>query len=180
MPDAGYTLAGTGHRPQKLGGFSDATAGRLRDLALALLAREKPDRVISGMALGWDTALALAALDRGIPLVAAIPFEGQERKWPPEAQATFRDILSRAAEVCIVSPGCYAPWKMQVRNEWMVDRATRVAALWDGTGGGTGNCVQYATKRQVEVINLWSTWTRYAYSVSHMEDVAEPGGDVPR
>ena len=33
---------------------------------------------------------------------------------------------------------------MQARNEWMVDQATRLAALWDGSSGGTGNCFQSA------------------------------------
>jgi hypothetical protein len=33
---------------------------------------------------------------------------------------------------------------MQIRNEWMVDQATRMAALWDGSGGGTGYSIQSA------------------------------------
>ncbi len=40
---------------------------------------------------------------------------------------------------------------MQVRNEYMVDRADLVLALWNGTPGGTGNCVRYARTRGVPV-----------------------------
>ena len=46
------------------------------------LERARPDAVISGMALGWDQAVARATADLGIPWVAAITFEGQESKWP--------------------------------------------------------------------------------------------------
>jgi uncharacterized phage-like protein YoqJ len=159
-------LAGTGHRPDKLGGYGADVSTRLIDLARAALMKYRPDEVVCGMALGWDTALALAAIELGIPLTAAVPFEGQERTWRPEQQQLFRSILARATEVVVVSPGGYAIWKMQVRNEWMVDRATGVLALWNGSGGGTGNCIQYARARQVEIVNLWTTWQRYAFTPS--------------
>lgn len=161
---AKVVLAGTGHRPDKLGGYSPVVAARLVDLARAALLKYQPDEVISGMALGWDTALALAAIELGIPLIAAVPFEGQERKWRPEQQEQFRSILALASSVVIVSPGGYAVWKMQTRNEWMVDRATGLLALWNGSGGGTGNCIEYARTRQIEIINLWAAWERYAFA----------------
>lgn len=34
----------------------------------------------------------------------------------------------------------------QQRNQWMVDRADAVLAVWDGSPGGTANCVNYARK----------------------------------
>lgn len=162
MSTSSIILAGTGHRPDKLGGYSPAVSARLVDLARAALLKYQPGEVVSGMALGWDTALALAAIELGIPLTAAVPFEGQERKWRPEQQELFRAILARAATMVVVSPGGYAVWKMQVRNEWMVDRATGVLALWNGTSGGTANCVEYARTRQVKIVNLWNAWERYA------------------
>jgi uncharacterized phage-like protein YoqJ len=49
---------------------------------------------------------------------------------------------------------------MQIRNEWMVDNAHIVLALWDGSSGGTGNCIKYANRKSVNkpIINLWSSW----------------------
>jgi uncharacterized phage-like protein YoqJ len=168
-------LAGTGHRPDKLGGYGAAVSARLVDLARAALLKYRPDEVVSGMALGWDTALALAALELGIPLTAAVPFEGQETKWRPEQQELFRAILARATSVVVVSPGGYAVWKMQVRNEWMVDRATGVLALWNGTSGGTANCVEYARTRKVKIVNLWNAWERYSLAPQPPESVESPG-----
>jgi uncharacterized phage-like protein YoqJ len=35
---------------------------------------------------------------------------------------------------------------MQDRNIWMVDHCDALIAVWDGTSGGTANCVRYAQK----------------------------------
>ena len=155
-------IAGTGHRPNKLGGYTHDATDRLVRFARHILAQNDPDTVISGMALGWDTALAIAALDMGCPLTCAIPFAGQERMWPASSQNQYNLILSRASKVHIVSPGDYASWKMQVRNEWMVDNCTLLLALWNGSPGGTGNCVRYAqSKSRTLIENVWPEWDTF-------------------
>jgi hypothetical protein len=30
-----------------------------------------------------------------------------------------------------------------------------VIALWDGSTGGTKNCIDYAQRKQIEIINAW-------------------------
>jgi uncharacterized phage-like protein YoqJ len=151
-------VAATGHRPEKLGGHSYRLDGKLIGVAVAYLNEVEPERVISGMALGWDTAWAAAAYVLGVPFIAAIPFEGQESRWPVDLQRRYREILAKAAEIVVVSRGGYSSTAMEMRNRWMVDRADRIAALWDGSPGGTGNCVRYARKRKVEIDNLWNRW----------------------
>jgi uncharacterized phage-like protein YoqJ len=152
-------IAGTGHRPDKLGGFEDAVFERLTALARDRLRELRPEKVISGMALGWDQALAWAALDMGIPITAAVPFEGIETRWPQRSQNIFNQILDRVKEVHFVCSEM-GPFKkaFQVRNEWMVDRADLMLALCDGSWGGTFNCIRYAEKKRVPVENLWSRW----------------------
>lgn len=113
------------------------------------------------MALGWDMAVAEASFGLGIPFTAAVPFEDQDSRWPLESRVVYKRLLSVADRVEIVSPGPYAPEKLQIRNQWMVDHATRMAALWDGSKGGTGNCVAYIQKRQVPWDNLWPTWLTF-------------------
>lgn len=90
----------------------------------------------------------------GIPYVAAIPFVGQESKWPEMAQKRWRFLLGKAAEVEVVCKGGYAPEKMQKRNEWMVDHGDVLLAVWDGTAGGTANCVRYAEKRKKRIVRI--------------------------
>ncbi len=149
-------LALTGHRPDKLGGYTIEVNRRLEAIARHALQTLKPAKVISGMAIGWDQAGAAAAVSLGIPLIAAVPFRGQESRWPYEGQRHYHDLLQQAELVTLVcSPG-YAGWKMQRRNEWMVDTADEILALWNGTSGGTANCVRYAQDRGRKIHNVWS------------------------
>lgn len=151
-------IAATGHRPDKVGGYGPAADQRRRDLAYSYLASAGATRVISGMALGWDTAFAEAAYNLGIPFTAAVPFQGQESRWPDLSQRTFRALLAVATEVVIVSPGGYSVSAMHARNHWMVDHCQVVCALWDGSDGGTAGCVRYADRQGVPVVNLWPRW----------------------
>lgn len=155
------TVAGTGHRPDKLGGYDAATFARLVNLAAAYLQKHPADHVISGMALGWDMALAEAAVALKIPFTAAIPFAGQERMWPRTSQDHFRRLCDQAAVIEIVSPGGYAASKMQTRNIWMVNHCDTLVALWNGASGGTANCLAYAKTIDKPVHNLWNSWNRY-------------------
>jgi uncharacterized phage-like protein YoqJ len=147
-------IAVTGHRPDKLGNeynmkgpISKKIYSRLDDLVAQL----KPTKIITGMALGVDMIFANLAINRKIPLIAAIPFVGQEKKWPIESQRIYNRILSYAEQKVIVSPEGYASWKMQVRNEWMVNRCDILIAVWDGTEGGTYNCVNYAISKEKDI-----------------------------
>lgn len=150
-------IAATGHRPDKLGGYGVNVDRKLRYLARKHLEYRKPTKVISGMALGWDMAWAQAAVDLQIPFIAAVPCPDQPRFWPQQSHDRYRDLLARAAEVVVVSEH-YSARNMQRRNEWMVKHCDEVAALWDGSLGGTGNCLAYATKVRKPYINLWDRW----------------------
>lgn len=148
-------ISATGHRPHKLGGYTTEATNRLYNVAFGYLAVNRPDRVITGMALGWDQAVGWAAHDLRIPFTAAVPFIGQESKWNPTDQQRYNDLLQLADEVVYVSPDGYAPWKMQVRNKWMVDRGDKILAMWDGTDGGTANCIRYAESIGKPVVNVY-------------------------
>ncbi len=142
-------VCGTGHRPNKLGGEYDLKGPLTRLIAeevYKVFDRIKPDVIISGMALGFDMILAVCAIKKGITLHAAVPFAGQEKKWPAQSQKLYASILSKAADVTIVCEGAYAAHKMQHRNEWMVDNSEKIIACWDGSDGGTKNCVDYVLK----------------------------------
>lgn len=140
-------LAWTGHRPDEIGGYEpNPTKDRVEEHIIDLLKFLKPEKCIVGMALGVDQMVAEACIKLGIPFIAAIPFKGQESVWPEAAQNKYRDLLSKAAEVVVVCEGPYAPWKMQKRNEWMVDHGDALGAVWNGSDGGTANCYKYAEK----------------------------------
>lgn len=154
MSAADFIVAFTGHRPDKLGFYGrvnplrdrlkEKLARRLGQLREQYREQHRDLRCISGMALGFDQWAAEVCVLVGVPFTAAIPFAGQESRWPPQSQATYKALLERAAEVVIVSPGAYAPLKMQIRNEWMTNRCNLLLGAWDGTAGGTANCVRHA------------------------------------
>jgi len=151
-------LAGTGHRPDKLGGYGPEVKQRTYDLALSELKRIRPDVVISGMALGWDQALMEAALTLKIEAHAYVPFKGQESKWPTASQRVYRILLGRAQKIVTVCEGDYAAWKMGVRNERMVRDCTHVLALWNGSSGGTAHMVMAAKRESKPIHNCWDKY----------------------
>ncbi|AFZ11366.1 hypothetical protein Cri9333_0392 [Crinalium epipsammum PCC 9333] len=158
----------TGHRPQKLAPanvcYSDEVLKQLTRLALIHLRKLEPCQVITGMALGWDCAIAIAALHLEIPVVAAVPFEGQELQWPEQSQIRYKKILRKISanngEIVIVSQGGYSGEKMLLRDEYIVDNSKIILALWDGgASGGTAHTVKYAKKKKLDIVNVWSDWT---------------------
>ena len=129
---------------------------KLIEIASEWIKEHKPEEIISGVALGWDTALALAAIENKIPLTCAIPFKGQESRWTKESKDIYFQILNDAEKIIHICGEGYSARKMQIRNEWMVDNAHIVLAMWDGTTGGTYNCITYAEKKRKRIINLYN------------------------
>jgi uncharacterized phage-like protein YoqJ len=148
-------IAGTGHRPDKLGGYDAYSMIQVLRFAERVLAHNKPSVVISGMALGWDMALAQAAVNLAIPFRAYVPFVGQEQVWPAATRLYYKALLAQAQETKICSTGGYTKASMQLRNQQMVDDCDVVAALWNGSDGGTSNCLSYAMFVGKPYINYW-------------------------
>ncbi len=156
-----FIVAVTGHRPDNLGGPGPALDAKLRRLAIWYFSTRRPDYIISGFALGWDLAVAEAALELKIPLIAAIPFPDQAKKWPEHEQrrwGTLKQLAEIAHEVCPY----FTSQALQKRNEWMVENASKLVALWDGTPSGTGNCVRYALGK-IPIDNIWPVWQEGAF-----------------
>lgn len=151
----------TGHRPNKLWGYDlrDKRYQKLKSDLMKILIDQNCTEAISGMALGVDTVFALAVLklkDLGfdIKLHCAIPCKNHSSKWIKESIDQYNRILNQADNVVTVTDDTYQPWMMQKRNEYMVDLADKVIAVWDGSSGGTSNCIKYAKKKNIEIIRL--------------------------
>jgi predicted Rossmann fold nucleotide-binding protein DprA/Smf involved in DNA uptake len=154
---ADWSVAVSGHTPFVLGGYTDETAQRLFELARWWLDEKRPREIVSGLAAGWDLAVAKAAVATGVPLVAALAYRGQADAWPADAAQEFRDIVSAAAEVYVYNEtkahGCYAR-----RDRWVLERGTVVLALWSGIDGGTARALATAAKMDRPVFNVWEHW----------------------
>lgn len=163
-------LTVTGHRPDKIGGYKQDAFKEVLKTARMTLELLTPEEVITGMAIGWDTAIAMACVEKNIPFTAAIPFKGQESRWQPQDQNRYHSLLSKAAHVNIVSDGPYFPNKMEIRNRWMVDRADKVLALYNGDDkGGTANCVRYVMKQRKPLYNAWRLHNRQSTALTQVD-----------
>ena len=110
---------------------------------------------ISGMAQGVDIwaaeiVLRLRSNGRPIKLICACPYRGFEKHWSKNWKKIYYEIIQKADFVKYVcneyNRGCF-----QTRNEWMVDHAARVIAVFNGKRGGTKNTIEYAIKNGVPI-----------------------------
>lgn len=141
------TIAWTGHRPDKL---PSEKLPLINGALLGAIDLFSPKRAISGMAPGIDVRGLLAAWIKGVPVTASIPWIGHpfSGNWDFGRQL---DEYMRLLNLCDTHHICcegehYRPWFYQKRNEWMVDHCDILCAVWDGTPGGTANCIKYANK----------------------------------
>lgn len=157
------TFAATGHRPSKLGGYSRDVKIKTLEVALEIVTSfVKPNEiVISGMAQGWDQAIATACYMTNRYWIAAIPFKGQELRWSEWDQKCYHEILAEADEVHYVSSGGYSADKMHKRNIWMMDRADVVLSLYNGSPGGTEQALLYADAKGLHEIEAWSYFSAW-------------------
>lgn len=150
-------MAITGHRPHKLGNdyqLQSELIANIKRIIQTQIDTYMPETLITGMALGIDTLFAMMAVENNIPFIAAIPFKGQDSMWPTASKKTYLYLLNQAKEVVVVSEGNFSPEKMQKRNEWMVDNCDLLIAVWDGSSGGTANCMKYAVGEGKQIIRI--------------------------
>ncbi len=115
----------------------------------------RPEKIISGLALGYDQLVAVIAFRNNIPVIGAIPFIGQENRWSEKQKITYKKIIEKCSETVIVSDGDYAVWKLMERNKYIVDHSDVVLAYFSGQSSGTSNCVKYAETLNKQIINIY-------------------------
>jgi len=156
-------LSYTGHRPKYLNGYNPTDnkklLWKLHDVIVEHI-EEGYETHISGMALGIDmfAARIVIKLKEKYPqlkLIAAVPCKNQFKQWPKSSQDEWHYIIERCDEVVYVSDKEYTNNCMQLRNIWMVENSDKVLAVWNGSAGGTGNCIKYAQQKekQITIIN---------------------------
>ncbi len=142
----------TGHRKIQGHYFPHIAWNPICAEVVRILEGLKPDMILSGMALGFDSVACEAAIALNIPFKAVIPFKGQETAWPYKSQNRYNNYLTRAQEVVTISEGGYEAWKMETRNRYLVDNCDLVLACFDDSQkGGTANCIRYARSRSKEI-----------------------------
>ena len=152
-------IAATGHRPKWLPCKYDERHPWLTALKhdlLNSLIEDKPEYIISGMALGWDTWFAKAGLHLEIPVHCYVPFKEQGKNWPKQSRDVYLSIIERAAKTVYTSEE-YTRDCFEIRDRAMVDCADKVYALYNEEmyKSGTGMTVRYAEKMSVPITHFW-------------------------
>ena len=160
-----FTVSYTGHRPKDLLGYKADYTPILNQMTAHLqqIIDQHPNEeitVITGGAQGVDQ-LAFQAADllkqKGYKIInlVAMPFKGQEERWPELTrfgQKDYRNMLAKADHVEILSDNnTDAIIKLDKRNQWMVNHSDLLICVtpYDDIltrHGGTGNCLRYAVK----------------------------------
>ncbi len=158
------TCCFTGHRPEKLPWKFNEEDTRCIELKARL--RQAAEQAyadgyrhfITGMARGCDQYFAEIILELrqkcpDVTVEAAIPCEEQASRWKDsERERYFRLVEECDLETMVqrhYDKGC-----MQRRNRYMVDRAARLIAVYDGMLGGTMYTIHYAMQRGVDVVMI--------------------------
>ncbi|NBI10455.1 DUF1273 family protein [Colidextribacter sp. OB.20] len=159
--DPKKTCCFTGHRPDKLPWGEDESDPRCVRLKRAVTQAVEDAYVagsrhfITGMARGIDlycaeAVLALREAEEDITLECARPCETQADSWPAAEQARYQSILARCDFETLVQHG-YDRFCMMRRNRYMVDRSSRLIAVYNGVPkGGTAQTLAYALKKGLD------------------------------
>ena len=116
---------------------------------------------LCGMARGCDQYFAeavLACRAAGTApeaiLTAMVPCPSQKDGWAAEEQARYDALLAACSAVEVLEP-VYTPGCMLRRNRAMVQRASLLISVFDGTPGGTASTLRFAAKQGIEILPLW-------------------------
>jgi uncharacterized phage-like protein YoqJ len=104
---------------------------------------------ICGGAIGVDSFAAKYAMTHGIKYILILPFPPKvmSKYWNDVQRNTLKETMAKAISVTVLSQ-VYDVAYYQKRNISMVDAAQVLIAFFDGSSGGTANCVKYAQSKK--------------------------------
>lgn len=156
-------IAVSGHRPEKIPD-QEYCRGQIQKAFKSL----QSSYIYVGMASGIDLLAGDVAIDLGIPYTAAKPWFGHKAR--KDDVALYNKVIHNAADIVAVSNTMSFPgkWIYGKRNEYMVDHAEMLLAVWDGTDGGTCNCIKYAMAQKqpifrIDPLSQKAGWFRRVY-----------------
>lgn len=121
----------TGHRTEKLAPYDYGwIQSAVDDVLVELKAKDSSLLAYSGMASGIDLHFCKSCILIGIPYIACVPFEGQEKTMSVRDAEIREQLLKSAKEI------------KEVKNSWMVEHTDMGIAVFDGNTGGTHNVFQ--------------------------------------
>ena len=156
--NTGKVYAGSGSRSLKL---DPEMFNKVFTRLVEMIRQSKPSMLITGMAEGFDEALALAAMATQTPLKAMIPFKGfGNHYWGKESLtkqsrlAEYKQILAYAQKtggveyICSDWRGADGRWSMTHRNEAMANSCDK-AWVYNPVTPGTKQFHDYCENKRI-------------------------------
>ncbi|MBS6315679.1 DUF1273 domain-containing protein [Porcipelethomonas ammoniilytica] len=160
------TVCFTGHRPEKLPGYGETENASLNVIRSMLYyqiyqsAEEGYKYFISGLARGvdlWAAEYVLEVKNRfpDIKLICAKPFAAHGENFKNQDLWSLSNVIEKADELICVSES-YSRDCYRLRNQYMVDRSSKLIAVVDDYKSGTGQTINYARKQglKINIINV--------------------------
>lgn len=151
-----YACAFTGHRPERLDAPEEEVKKWLEEKINEAI-KDGYTTFITGMQRGvdlWAADILVKLKKEGTPvrIIAAVAFKGMENRWENSWINKYYQVLKFTDEEYIIGkyPGRYAFF---LRDEWMVDHASRLIAVYTGAPGGTKKTIDYAKKKRIKVVS---------------------------
>lgn len=145
----------TGHRPEKL----DESPEEVRAWLSGQIDRAVEEGYVTfltGCGMGVDIWAGQIVLEKKqshpqLHLIAAVPWPGFPSRWNAEWQQQYTELL-KAADLVVNISERYMEGIFQKRNEWLVNRSSRLIAYYNGAEGGTRDMIRYAEEKGLQVI----------------------------
>ena len=127
-------------------------------MAKKALKTYRATHLITSLEMGWELALAKAALELDVAFTAALPYPGRDTDWGKPVRRYYYDLLSQAVDVYQIGE-METPTALLESHFWRVDHAEVVLTLWDYEfSGNTYETMCYALEQNKTVANLWKDW----------------------
>lgn len=149
--DKKTTCCFTGHRVLK----KDFNYEKL-DETIESLIKKGYRTFLVGMAIGFDIECAKILLNKrkyNIDIVACIPCREQQKYFNKKQKEEYLDVLSKVDKKVYISNE-YTKTCMRERNFFMVDNSSVLVAYYYCRIGGTHITVNYAERKNLEIIYL--------------------------
>lgn len=162
MDNEHFYLMGTGSRSMLTSPHAKEIYQFLRDWILEFRLQHPNLVLISGMAEGWDEAVAKVGMREGIPYICALPnptygsyYWGRKSLLGENRMSVFNSLLSHAQDVIYVCDEIYVnnTHSNFIRNSWMVNHAN-AAVVYMAHSSGTRDAVAKLHARQIPMTHF--------------------------
>lgn len=154
-----HTCCFTGHRELPADKAERDTIYKKTINAIRNLIHQGVSIFLVGGAVGYDTLAAEILFELrevefpNIQIILVYPFDGFTSGWTPYQKAAYASTLPRYDKTVCVSQKA-GKWVFLARDRYLVNHSSYCICYCTKDTGGTAYTVQYAQKRDLQILNI--------------------------